>query len=339
METSYMKLYKNIALRKNKIKSSKNSNQQLKKNKSLTYYHIEGQNNNLNNITDIKVNCNNNFGKQINEYNNNYLLIAYKKGVLELFKALKSYMKKEVYKYNKIKNEFLQNIQKFYNEEKSKEKKIIKKNSSSTNYYNNIKSYSKKKLIKNGRKSNQLKENLIKNITSNASSQTQIINSNNNKNSLGISFWPSGNNANMINNNYINSNYHKNITKRNKINNHYNFHSFVNHNSLYTIMKNNKLLGNSPLKCMDNVKNINIIKNFIKFSGNISKTKNKKINDEVITAKDKMNIIENKKISEKTAKNNDIILKIKDSLDDNLKHILNFSYENFLNKESERDCN
>ena len=164
METSYMKLYKNIALRKNKIKSSKNSNQQLKKNKSLTYYHIEGQNNNLNNITDIKVNCNNNFGKQINEYNNNYLLIAYKKGVLELFKALKSYMKKEVYKYNKIKNEFLQNIQKFYNEEKSKEKKIIKKNSSSTNYYNNIKSYSKKKLIKNGRKSNQLKENLIKNI-------------------------------------------------------------------------------------------------------------------------------------------------------------------------------
>ena len=71
METSYMKLYKNIALRKNKIKSSKNSNQQLKKNKSLTYYHIEGQNNNLNNITDIKVNCNNNFGKQINEYNNN----------------------------------------------------------------------------------------------------------------------------------------------------------------------------------------------------------------------------------------------------------------------------
>jgi hypothetical protein len=135
------------------------------------------------------------------------------------------------------------------------------------------------------------------------------------------------------------SNYHKNITKRNKINNHYNFHSFVNHNSLYTIMKNNKLLGNSPLKCMDNVKNINIIKNFIKFSGNISKTKNKKINDEVITAKDKMNIIENKKISERTAKNNDIILKIKDSLDDNLKHILNFSYENFLNKESERDCN
>ena len=113
-----MKLYKDIALRKNKIKSNKNSTQHLTKNKSLTYYHIEGKNNNLNNITDIKVNCSNNSGNQIIEYNKNYLLIAYKKGVLELFKALKSYMKKEVYKYNKIKNEFLQNIQKFYNEEK-----------------------------------------------------------------------------------------------------------------------------------------------------------------------------------------------------------------------------
>ena len=46
METSYMKLYTNIALRKSKIKSSKNSTQQLKKNKSLTYYQIK---NNLNN--------------------------------------------------------------------------------------------------------------------------------------------------------------------------------------------------------------------------------------------------------------------------------------------------
>ena len=337
METSYMKLYKDIALRKNKIKSNKNSTQQLTKNKSLTYYHIEGQNNNLNNITDIKVNCINNRGNQIIEYNKNYLLIAYKKGVLELFKALKSYMKKEVYKYNKIKNEFLQNIQKFYNEEKIKDKKIIKKNSSSKNYYNNIKSYSKKKLIKNGRKSNQLKENYLKNITSKKSSQTQIINSNNNKNNLEFPFWPDEKvKNNIINNNNI-SNYHKNINKRNKINNNYNFYSFANHNSLYSIMKDNKLLENSPMKCIENIKNNNIIKKFIKFSNNISKAKNKKINDENLIINEKNN--ENKKISERTAKNNDMILKIKDSLDDNLKHILNFSYENFLNKESERDCN
>ena len=243
-------------------------------------------------------------------------------------------MKKEVYKYNKIKNEFLQNIQKFYNEEKIKDKKIIKNNSSSKNYFNNIKSYSKKKIIKNGRKSNQLKENFLKNITSNISSQTQIIN--NNKNNLAFPFWPNEKTKNNIINNNIN-NYHKNINKRNKINNNYNFYSFANHNSLYSIMKDNKILGNSPMKCIENIKNNNIIKKFIKFSSNISKTKNKKINDENLTINDKNN--ENKKISERTAKNNDMILKIKDSLDDNLKHILNFSYENFLNKESERDCN
>ena len=103
-------------------------------------------------------------------------------------------------------------------------------------------------------------------------------------------------------------------------------------------MKNNKLLDNSPMKCIDNIKNNNIIKKFIKFSSNISKTKNRNINEENLIINDK-NTTENKKISERTAKNNDIILKIKDSLDDNLKHILNFSYENFLNKESERDCN
>ena len=51
------------------------------------------------------------------------------------------------------------------------------------------------------------------------------------------------------------------------------------------------------------------------------------------------NLTSNKKISDRTGKNNELLLKIKDSLDENLKHILNFSYENFLNKESERDCN
>ena len=329
METSYMKLYQNIALRKHKIKSNKNSNQQLKKNKSLTYYHFEGQNNYLNNNNDIKVHCSNS-GYNKHEYNFKYLLIAYKKGVLELFKALKLYMKKEVSKYNKIKNEFIQNIQKFYNEEKTKEKKIIQKNASSMNY-NNIKSYSKKKLITNGRKSNQLKENFMKNITSNISSQTQVMNKTN-KN-IGISFLQNMNNkTKKYNNNYIN---------RNNNNNYYKMNSFINHKSLYSLLKNNQILDNSPLKYIDSCKNNNIIKKFIKFSNNISKNKNKenKNTNGENTSEKENNKNENKKTSERTAKNNELILKIKDSLDDNLKHILNFSYENFLNKESERDCN
>ena len=313
METSYMKLYKNIALRKSKIKSCKNSTTQIKKNKSLTYYHIEGQNNYLNDINDIKINSNNKNAKKILECNNNYLLTAYKKGVYELFKALKSYMKKEIYKYNKIKNEFLQNIQKFYNEEKIKNKKGIKN------------STSMKKIITNGRKSNQFKENFMNNMTNNISSQAQIMNLN----------------INNINNKIKNKH---SINNRNMKNTNYKFNSFVNHKSLYSLFKNNQIIANSPLKCIDNCKNNNIINKFIKFSNNISKNKNKEnknTNGEIIIEKieKEKKINDNKKISDRTSKNNELLLKIKDSLDENLKHILNFSYENFLNKESERDCN
>ena len=320
-----MKLYQNIALRKNKIKTNKNSAHQIKKNKSLTYYNFEGQNNN--NLNDIIINCINESRNNINEYNINYLLIAYKKGILELFKSLKLYMKKEIYKYNKIKNEFLQNIQKFYNDEKSKENKVIKKNSSLKNYCN-IKSYSKNKSIKNSRKSNQIKDKFMKNISSNIPNQTQIINQANNN--LGISLWPNTNNM---------SNKNNNVKKRNIINNNLNFNSFMKHKSLYTLLKSNKMIGNSPLKYIDNSNSNNIIKKFIKFSNNISKIKskeNKKVNEEIILDKEN-NINGQRKIIGRTTKNNDLILKIKDSLDDNLKHILNFSYENFLNKESERD--
>ena len=320
-----MKLYQNIALRKNKIKTNKNSAHQIKKNKSLTYYNFEGQNNN--NLNDIIINCINESRNNINEYNINYLLIAYKKGILELFKSLKLYMKKEIYKYNKIKNEFLQNIQKFYNDEKNKENKVIKKNSSLKNYCN-IKSYSKNKSIKNSRKSNQIKDKFMKNISSNIPNQTQIINQANNN--LGISLWPNTNNI---------SNKNNNVKKRNIINNNLNFNSFMKHKSLYTLLKSNKMIGNSPLKYIDNSNSNNIIKKFIKFSNNISKIKskeNKKVNEEIILDKEN-NINGQRKIIGRTTKNNDLILKIKDSLDDNLKHILNFSYENFLNKESERD--
>ena len=320
-----MKLYQNIALRKNKIKTNKNSAHQIKKNKSLTYYNFEGQNNN--NLNDIIINCINESRNNINEYNINYLLIAYKKGIQELFKSLKLYMKKEIYKYNKIKNEFLQNIQKFYNDEKSKENKVIKKNSSLKNYCN-IKSYSKNKSIKNSRKSNQIKDKFMKNISSNIPNQTQIINQANNN--LGISLWSNTNNI---------SNKNNNVKKRNIINNNLNFNSFMKHKSLYTLLKSNKMIGNSPLKYIDNSNSNNIIKKFIKFSNNISKIKskeNKKVNEEIILDKEN-NINGQRKIIGRTTKNNDLILKIKDSLDDNLKHILNFSYENFLNKESERD--
>ena len=324
METSYMKLYKNIAQMKSRKKSCKNTTQQLKKNKSLTYYNIDKIDDKKNTIGDIKVNCST--GNKINtrEINNNILLTAYKKGVLELFKSLKFLMKNELYKYNKIKNEFVQNIQRFYNEEKNKEKnkeKKIIKNATSMSYYN-LKSYSKKKLIKNSRKSNRLKEDYIKDINSNISSQTM------NKTSMnGISFLQNFKNNAKTNNN---------MNRNNK-----NLKSFVNHNSLYSLMKNNNMLVNSPLKYVNDCKNNNIIKKFVNFSKKIGTSKNKinkTINDKLLLDKEiKKN--ENNKNSDIPSKNNELISKIKNSLDDNLKHILNFSYENFLNKESERDFN
>ena len=88
------------------------------------------------------------------------------------------------------------------------------------------------------------------------------------------------------------------------------------------------------------------MKKFIKFSQNIS-DKNvinrtcsqSLLNDKFFSNNEKQNKIDNNKKTDKSSKNNEIISKIKDSLDDNLKHIFSFSYENFLNKESERECN
>jgi hypothetical protein len=91
-------------------------------------------------------------------------------------------------------------------------------------------------------------------------------------NNLGISFLSNKNNKNkncINNSNYIYNN--RNIIK----NNNYKFNSFINHKSLYSLLKNNQMIGNSPLKFIDSCKNNNIIKKFIKFSNNISKTKNK----------------------------------------------------------------
>ena len=121
-----------------------------------------------------------------------------------------------------------------------------------------------------------------------------------------------------------------------------------NHKSLYTLLKKNKeILVNSPIKNICNKRNDNVMNNFIKFSKDIYENKNsvnKTCNQSNISnnkfklKEEKPNNNDNNKISEKP-KNNELISKIKDSLDDNLKHIFNFSYENFLNKESERECN
>ena len=394
MESSYMKLYKDLALKKNKFKINKsrqNSTQQLKKNKSLTYYHFDGQinyinkflknelknhnkeisnknNNNKNNININNFNNNQTFGFLSNhEFKDNLLFNAYKRSVLELFKALKLYMNNELYKYNKIKREFINNIQKFYNEEKKKEQNT--KKNITPNYFN-IKSYSKKK-IKEKVLKNKLKNNedisiseLYKNNSAYRTSANKISNNNNKVNtydkivnSYKYSNSRKGNiakeNSFKIKKNFLYNNKSLNKTNISGIsfmqNTHkINFNSFNNRKSLYTLLKRNKkMLVNSPIKNLCNQRNDNIMKKFIKFSKDISQNKNlinKTCNQSTLSSnklllnEEKQNINENLNIPEKL-KNNELISKIKDSLDDNLKHIFNFSYENFLNKESERDCN
>ena len=390
MESSYMKLYKNIANKKNKIKYNKsrhNSKQQLKKNKSLTYYHYDGQLNYINkfHINETKINNKKSLLNKHNsknndnnnssfcflsnyEYNDNILFKAYKKSVFELFKILKTFFNNEIYKYEKIKKEFMNNIQKFYNEEKKRIKeKEINNNKTPNNY--NIKSYSKKKIkdnkIKNKNNEEMNISELHKNNSGNLTSLNKLKNNNYNINAFDKIF-----NTNKYSNcrklNQIKENSIKNKTNilysnkymsrenisgisiaHKKKNNIY-FNSFNNHKSLYTLIKNNnQILVNSPTKNVSNFRNDNIIKKFIKFSKNISDNKNminktcsqSLINDKSFSNNEKQNKINNNKKSEKSSNNNEFISIIKDGLDDNLKHIFNFSYENFLNKESERECN
>ena len=98
-------------------------------------------------------------------------------------------------------------------------------------------------------------------------------------------------------------------------------------------------------------------KNFLKIVNNITNKKNIndkkyihidsieinniiKSNEKVGNNKENMNLDNkngNHKYQNFNVTNEELMKKIKNSLDDNLKVMLNFSYENFLSKESERE--
>ena len=364
MESSYMELYKNISNKKNQInnKRKQNSKHQLKKNKSLTYYHFDGQTNYLNKIHINETKDNNKTMTNKNsplyfysnyEYNDVLLFKAYKKSVSELFKALKIYLNKEIYKYEKIKKEFNNNIHKYYDEEKKKEK--INKNKSPIKF--NIKSYSKKN-AKN-KKSEEIYISGLNRNNDNKISINNILSKNYNKNTfdkmIKIYKYTNSRKGNELKDNSIknNTNYlcnnkpriNSNISGTSFVANKKNFNSYKEHKSLFALLKKNKtVIETSPMKKIYNYRNDNLMKKFIKFSKNYSDNKtyiNKTCNQSSISGNKIRGDEEkqNKNDSNRLTKNNELISKIKDSLDDNLKHIFNFSYENFLNKESERECN
>ena len=124
----------------------------------------------------------------------------------------------------------------------------------------------------------------------------------------------------------------KSLEKINKINNNNNIN--INNNN------NKKLDKNNFLKIVNNItnkKNIND-KKYIHIDSieinNIIKSNEKK------DGKENVNIDSNNgsnKFQNVNVTNEELMKKIKNSLDDNLKVMLNFSYENFLSKESERE--
>lgn len=316
MESTYINLYTNIINPKININKNKNilnlKKKQLKKNQSLPYYNFDGRihNDNKLNLNELKINIskkykitnNENNKKDNNKDNSSYsiylnkesndilLLTAYKKSVSELFKLLKLYLNKELYKYNNIKKEFSKNLEKFYNQEKIKEKKN-KRNKTPLNLNNN--GYSTMNKLK---KDYNIYAKIVQDYKINNSNKLEQV-----------------------------KNKH-NIMEQSMNKSNYNVGCYKNQRSFYSIMNNKKNnLKNSPIKKKGKR---NIMKKFIK---NISDNKTMKINKQINTE----NIIENK--VNYPNNNNEILSKIKDSVDENLKHIFNFSYENFLNKESERD--
>ena len=123
----------------------------------------------------------------------------------------------------------------------------------------------------------------------------------------------------------------KSLEKNNKINN----------NNISINNNNKKLDKNNFLKIVNNnitnKKNIND-KKYIHIDSieinNIIKSNVKK------DGKENVNIDNNNgsnKFQNVNVTNEELMKKIKNSLDDNLKVMLNFSYENFLSKESERE--
>lgn len=145
-----------------------------------------------------------------------------------------------------------------------------------------------------------------------------------------------------------------------------NKNGFLSHKSLYTLSKpGKKVNSNSPEKQSINDKSF--LMKFYSFNQNLnsskvnsklylnSNSKQKKNKDNFVNntlnnfsgntiikqldihTNNKTEVNDNKEEKMNQSHNSELLLKIKSSLDDNLKGFFDFSYENFLNKNSERD--
>jgi hypothetical protein len=306
-----------------------NSKKQIKNKRATNYFTI---NNNINqNYNSKTINMKENIfsGKSIFEHisiNNSLLLTAYEKSLFILFDSLKSYMKNDLQFFNNLKENFIKNVQKFYQKNKFKLSKMIPKNRNNTKSYTNLTFH---------RKNNSH----LNFIINNQSSRKSILCIPNN------SLSKSNTSIQTLNNNLPQNNTNKKINR------------ITHKKSLYTLMKgsNRTPSSNNAIKNLikkDYNYNLSILKSFIEFNKN-NRTKTKKNDFGNKTNQDinkinnySQNINSNEIINkipnvieknEEETKDNNLIACIKNSLDDNLKNMFDFSYQSFLNKESERE--
>ena len=305
-----------------------NSKKQIKNKRATNYFTI---NNNINqNYNSKTINMKENIfsGKNIFEHisiNNSLLLTAYEKSLFILFDSLKSYMKNDLQFFNNLKENFIKNVQKFYQKNKFKLSKMIPKNRNNTKSYTNLTFH---------RKNNSH----LNFIINNQSSRKSILCIPNN------SLSKSNTSIQTLNNNLLQNNKNKKINR------------ITHKKSLYTLMKgsNRTPISNNTVKSLIKKDyNLSILKSFIEFNKN-NRTKTKKnafgnkINNKDInkTNNYSQNINSNEiinkipdaiKKSDEETKDNYLIACIKNSLDDNLKNMFDFSYQSFLNKDSERE--
>ena len=336
-DKAYIKsnLINNIPKAKTKIDITK---KQIKNKRITNYLTLNNYNQNFNSKTTNKKENNFTNKKNISNHisiNNLLLLSAYENSLLILFGTLKSYMKNDLLFFKKLKNDFIKNVQIFYKRNKTK---------LSISIPNSPKSYSNLTFSK--------KDNPHLNININKSSNNSLFGlSNNSLNKINTSTRASAKNI-VQNNKKININNHK--------------------KSLYTLTKasNQALMPNNTAKnIVKKDYNLSILKSFIEFNRNVRNKKSKTNENKLINKTNpdsynnqnnannnitninniNNNIYYNKIINniqnipndivknDEASKENNLIACIKNSLDDNLKNMFDFSYQSFLNKESERE--
>lgn len=286
---------------------------------NLSQYKSKG-NNNFNykcntesNISTIKYNKSKN--SILSKISLNKIIDSYERTIISLFDLIKSLFENNIYQElkQKFKIEFESNLKSKHKDEKDSSNSIRKIIDETLKKYTNINSNSQSKnnleltpsfiktkphtlLIKNERNHSPYQSN-----PKNTYTQIQKYNSYSNKNR---------NSKSSQNTSYINNN--------NKC-------SF-NRELLFNQNKNNISMHK---------KNSNNFKNIIN-NININNDNNYKNNNNINININDINDVNENKNNNELELNNELLSKIKDSLDDTLKNMFTFSYENFLNKESER---